>query len=122
MPGQRKRKRQRERERSGQADRFGPEAGRWELRYATRDESEWRAELGRLRTEEPDLDWDAIRVDMLCGRSTHPTTYQLSVFVPHAPEGDPHAPESAPGAPESDPRPTMTAPEPPGPTPPAERP
>ncbi|WP_318207973.1 hypothetical protein [Streptomyces sp. SJL17-1] len=86
MPGQRKRKRQRQQgfaELSREGDRFGPDAGRWELRYTTKDESEWRAELRRLRTEEPGLDRDAVRLDTLCGRSTHPTTYRLSVFVAH---------------------------------------
>ncbi|MFE5942150.1 hypothetical protein [Streptomyces sp. NPDC056480] len=96
MPGQRKRRRQRQRELvdlSRAADRFGPDAGRWELCYTTEDESEWQAELRRLRTEEPGLDWDAVRLDMLCGRSTHPTTYRLSLFVPHpAPERPPAAP------------------------------
>ncbi|MET7756314.1 hypothetical protein ABZT27_16620 [Streptomyces sp. NPDC005389] len=100
MPGQRKRKRQRQRELadlSGEADRFGPDAGRWELRYTTEDESEWQAELRRLRAEEPGLDWDVVRLDMLCGRSTHPTTYRLSVFTPHpAPEEHPAAPLTAP--------------------------
>ncbi|MFB6525959.1 MULTISPECIES: hypothetical protein [unclassified Streptomyces] len=104
MPGQRKRRRQRQRERadrSREADRFGPDAGRWELRYATTDESEWHAELRRLRTEEPGLDWDAVRLDMLCGRSTHPTTYRLSVFAPHpTPEEPPAAPVPPPDEPE----------------------
>ncbi|MFE6065904.1 hypothetical protein [Streptomyces sp. NPDC056525] len=101
MPGQRKRRRQRQRELadlSRESDRFGPDAGRWELRYATHDESEWQAELRRLRTEEPGLDPDAVRLDMLCGRSTHPTTYRLSVFVPHpAPEEPPCRAEPSSG-------------------------
>ncbi|MFD3992143.1 hypothetical protein [Streptomyces sp. NPDC058583] len=106
MPGQRKRKRQQQRELADfarEADRFGPDAGRWELRYSTRDESEWQAELRRLRTEEPGLDWDTVRLDMLCGRLAHPTTYRLSVFVLHpapaepaaAPLPDPEEPEKS---------------------------
>ncbi|MFF7203282.1 hypothetical protein [Streptomyces sp. NPDC008141] len=37
-----------------------------------------------MRADGEQIDWTAIRMDTLCGRSTHPTTYRLSLFVPAA--------------------------------------
>ncbi|MEV1061746.1 hypothetical protein [Streptomyces sp. NPDC050263] len=78
MPGQGKRRRGRQRGGAPQA------VGRWEALFETQDEPEFRTELRRLRAEHPEIDETAIRVDTFCGRSTHPTTYRLSVFVPAA--------------------------------------
>lgn len=50
--------------------------------FETQDESEWHAHLRRLRSAEEQIDWDLTRIDVLCGRLTHPTTYRLSLFVP----------------------------------------
>ena len=83
VPGQRKRKRQQE-GRQRDAARFAPEAGRWEALFETEDESESRAQVRRLRAENRQIDWAAVRMDSLCGRLVHPTTYRLSVFVPTA--------------------------------------
>lgn len=52
--------------------------------FETQDVSEWRARVRRLRADGEQIDWTAIRMDTLCGRSTHPTTYRLSLFVPAA--------------------------------------
>ncbi|POX49004.1 hypothetical protein C3489_25890 [Streptomyces sp. Ru71] len=82
MPGQRKRKRRQQAERQRAAERFAPEAGHWEVLFETRDEQEWHDHLRRVRAAAPHADWSAMRVDMLCGRLTHPTTYRLSRFVP----------------------------------------
>ncbi|WP_405983332.1 hypothetical protein [Streptomyces sp. NBC_00872] len=89
MPGQRKRKRRQQEGRQRAAARFAPEiateTGRWEVLFETQDESEWRVELQRLRTENSEnkqIDWTAVRLDTLCGRLTQPTTYRLSLFVP----------------------------------------
>ncbi|MFD0074445.1 hypothetical protein ACFVIY_18620 [Streptomyces sp. NPDC127166] len=82
MPGQRKRKKRQREALARQADRFGPDAGRWEVLYSTQDEPTLRAEMRRLFAGRPDLGEDEIRVDVLCGRLVHPTTYRLSVFVP----------------------------------------
>ncbi|MFG2132276.1 hypothetical protein ACGFNV_31305 [Streptomyces sp. NPDC048751] len=83
MPGQRKRKRQRYDEAQRAAARFTPDAGHWEVLFTTQDESEWHAYLHRLRTSDQRIDWPAVRVDILCGRLKQPTTYRLSLFVPH---------------------------------------
>ncbi|WP_369144961.1 hypothetical protein [Streptomyces sp. R44] len=82
MPGQRKRKKRQREALARHRDRFGPDAGHWEVVCSPQDETALRAEMRRLRAERPDLDEDAVRVDMLCGRLVHPTTYRLSVFVP----------------------------------------
>ncbi len=50
--------------------------------FETRDESEWHAHIRRLRASDPRIDWSAVRVDTLCGRLAHPTTFRLSLFVP----------------------------------------
>ncbi|RSS51663.1 hypothetical protein EF918_35505 [Streptomyces sp. WAC06614] len=83
VPGQRKRKRQQERERREWAERFGEGAGRWEAVFSTQDPDAWKAELQRLRREEPSIEWDTVRMDVFCGRLEHPNTYRLSVFVPY---------------------------------------
>jgi hypothetical protein len=74
MPGQRKRRRQ-----SAQAQHAD---GRWDVLLETRDRSELRAALLRLRAARPGLDAAAVRIDTLCGRSDRPTAYRLSLFVP----------------------------------------
>ncbi|MEH0544852.1 hypothetical protein QA802_17710 [Streptomyces sp. B21-105] len=61
----------------------------------TRDPSELRATLLRMRAEQPCVDAAAVRVDTLCGRSDRPTAYRLSLFVP-AP--GPPPPIRGPGA------------------------
>ncbi|MGW2382827.1 hypothetical protein [Streptomyces lincolnensis] len=45
----------------------------------TRDKAELRAHLHRLGEER--VDESMIRIDTLCGRLEHPTTYRLSRFV-----------------------------------------
>lgn len=60
--------------------------------FSTQDESEWHAYLRRLRASDTQIDWTATRVDMLCGRLIHPTTYRLSLFVPNS------APDSGQGS------------------------
>ncbi|MEU6198340.1 hypothetical protein [Streptomyces sp. NPDC047061] len=81
MPGQRRRSRQRKDEIRRVADRFAPEAGRWEVLFETRDEPEWREHIRRLRASDTQIDWSAARMDTLCGRLMQPTTYRLSLFV-----------------------------------------
>ncbi|MEV6399415.1 hypothetical protein AB0M39_32285 [Streptomyces sp. NPDC051907] len=83
MPGQRKRKQQRERRQRAGAG-FTPEAGRWEVLFETQDGRELHAEVRRLRADDRQLDWTSVRVDTFCGRLSQPTTYRLSLFVPHA--------------------------------------
>lgn len=85
MPGQRKRKQRRQRRQE-----FANGAGRWEVIFETRDPAEWRARLARLRAGDEPVDGSTVRVDTLCGRSTRPTTYRLSRFVPFIP-GEPTA-------------------------------
>jgi len=98
VPGQRKRKRQRQRQQQDEARRaaarFAPGAGRWEVLFETQDESEWQSHLRHLRASDTQIDWTAARVDMLCGRLVHPTTYRLSLFVPNS------APDSGQGSPD----------------------
>ncbi|MEU6375256.1 hypothetical protein [Streptomyces sp. NPDC046909] len=81
MPGQRKRKRQQGGGRQA-AVSTGPGAGRWQVIFETQDESEWHAHLRRLRAGSERIDWARTRIDTLCGRLLHPTTYRLSLFVP----------------------------------------
>ncbi|WP_326704448.1 hypothetical protein [Streptomyces cyaneofuscatus] len=83
MPGQRKRRRQPPGEPRPSAERFAPEAGHWSVLSETRDASEHRAYVRRLRAEGSGIDWSAVRVDTLCGRLKQPTTYRLSLFVPN---------------------------------------
>ncbi|PKV82897.1 hypothetical protein [Streptomyces sp. TLI_146] len=56
--------------------------------FETQDETEWREHVHLLRASEEQLDWSAVRVDMLCGRLMQPTTYRLSLFIPD-PVADP---------------------------------
>ncbi|MGW8329315.1 hypothetical protein ACWGLE_15575 [Streptomyces sp. NPDC055897] len=77
MPGQRKRKRQRERA----AQARSPQAGRWKPVFSTQDETELRAQVGRMCAEGEVTDPSMIRVDMACGRLRSATSYQLSLFV-----------------------------------------
>ncbi|MCD7441377.1 hypothetical protein K4B79_24525 [Streptomyces lincolnensis] len=79
MPGQGKRKRRQQTERQRAAARTAPDAGRWEVTLETRDKAELRAHLHRLGEER--VDESMIRIDTLCGRLEHPTTYRLSRFV-----------------------------------------
>ncbi|MFF2432501.1 hypothetical protein [Streptomyces mirabilis] len=81
MPGQRKRKRQQEAGRQQAAARFA-EAGHWDVLIETQDESDWHAQVRRLRAENQQIDWTEVRIDTLCGRGLQPTTYRLSLFVP----------------------------------------
>ncbi|MFI0780129.1 hypothetical protein [Streptomyces sp. NPDC021212] len=78
MPGQRKRRRHRQQE-------FAAGAGRWEVIFETQDAAEWRARPARMWAGQEPVDWSSVRVDTLCGRSTRPTTYRLSRFVPGEP-------------------------------------
>ncbi|GGW67617.1 hypothetical protein GCM10010381_60730 [Streptomyces xantholiticus] len=82
VPGQRKRKRQRQDAGQQAALRTGPGAGRWQVIFETHDESKWHAHLRRLRAGTEQTDWAMTRIDTLCGRLTHPTTYRLSLFIP----------------------------------------
>jgi hypothetical protein len=77
------------------AARFAPDAGRWEVLFETQDESQWHAHLRRLRESDAQIDWTAVRVDMLCGRPVRPTTFRLSLFVPN------FAPDSGQGSPDN---------------------
>ncbi|MGN9795694.1 hypothetical protein ACTMTU_31960 [Streptomyces sp. OZ13] len=86
MPGQRKRKR---RQQDASRRVTAPGAGRWDVVFETQDASEFRAHLRRLRSADVGIDWATARIDTLCGRVVHPTTYRLSLFVP-----DPEAPIS----------------------------
>jgi hypothetical protein len=81
VPGQRKRKRQQEASRQQAAARFA-EAGHWDVLIETQDESDWHAQVRRLRAENQQIDWTAVRIDTFCGRMLQPTTYRLSLFVP----------------------------------------
>ncbi|MGW6833326.1 hypothetical protein ACWGCI_07925 [Streptomyces sp. NPDC054949] len=75
MPGQRARREREAAARRRRAER----AGHWERRFVTDDRTRFREEAEALR-HQGFADED-IRIDMLCGRLTHPTTYVLSVFV-----------------------------------------
>ncbi|MCD9878709.1 hypothetical protein [Streptomyces guryensis] len=81
MPGQRKRKHREREERRHAAERDALEPGHWKVVFETQDESEWRAQLRRLRATDRRMNWSTARVDTLCGRLRQPTTYRLSVFV-----------------------------------------
>ncbi len=82
VPGQRKRKRQQRGAGQQAAMREGSGTGRWQVIFETQDESEWHAHLRRLRAGTERIDWAMTRIDTLCGRLVHPTTYRLSLFVP----------------------------------------
>lgn len=79
VPGQGKRRRRQEAERQRIAARTAPDLGQWEVVFETRDPAELRARLHSLRQAR--VDEATIRIDTLCGRLTHPTTYRLSRYV-----------------------------------------
>ncbi|MFZ3471008.1 hypothetical protein ACODT3_21580 [Streptomyces sp. 4.24] len=81
MPGQRKRKHSQER--AHQRTRDTP--GRWEPLFSTQDQAELAEYVRRLRSEDTVTDLTQLRIDTFCGRLTHPSTYQVSLFVPDAP-------------------------------------
>ncbi|WP_327253301.1 hypothetical protein [Streptomyces sp. NBC_01244] len=80
MPGQRKRARTRSRIRATQRTADAP--GRWEPLFSTTEQSELRTYLDRLRADGTVTDPSQLRIDLLCGRLAHPTTYRVSLFVP----------------------------------------
>ncbi|MFJ7272596.1 hypothetical protein ACIQV3_39205 [Streptomyces sp. NPDC099050] len=80
MPRQRKRARARSRIRATQ--RTADARGRWEPMFSTTEQSEVRAYVGRLRADGTFTDPSQLRIDLLCGRLVHPSTYQVSLFVP----------------------------------------
>jgi hypothetical protein len=82
MARQRERRRLRQEEAQRAATRLAPDAGHWKVLFETRDESEWNAHIRRLRASRTRIDWTAVRLDRLCGRQTHPTTFRLSLFIP----------------------------------------
>ncbi|MFF0387571.1 hypothetical protein ACFYS8_02630 [Kitasatospora sp. NPDC004615] len=91
MPGQKKRKRKHQELAQQFAARFAPDAGSWQVQFATQDAGEWKAYLRELGTAEPDLDWSTLRMDEFCGRGDHPDSYRLSRFLPHPePAPEPH--------------------------------
>ncbi|WP_310726735.1 hypothetical protein [Streptomyces sp. N2A] len=79
VPGQEKRRRRQQAESQRLAARTAPDAGQWEVIVETRDETEMRTQLHRLR--EAGIEGSMIRIDTLCGRLALPTTYRLSRFV-----------------------------------------
>lgn len=80
MPGRRRR---REREARRAEARTAREArSRWEVLFETTDEADWHAYHRRGRGKPVGLSEEDLRVDVLCGRGAHPTTYRLSVLVP----------------------------------------
>ncbi|MEU7023797.1 hypothetical protein ABZ990_24495 [Streptomyces sp. NPDC046203] len=104
MPGQRKRRQRQQAGARRAAERFdarfGPEAGRWEVRFGASDEVEWRARLTQFLSAEPQLNVEDIRIDRHCGRLVTPDYRQLSVFVRHdSPSAAPSADERETGAP-----------------------
>ncbi|MFF3215346.1 hypothetical protein ACFYYB_32475 [Streptomyces sp. NPDC002886] len=78
MPGQRKRARSRIRATQRTADA----RGRWEPLFSTTEESEVRAYVARLRADGTATDPSQLRIDLFCSRLEHPSTYQVSLFVP----------------------------------------
>ncbi|MFB7979944.1 hypothetical protein [Streptomyces vinaceus] len=79
MPGQQKRKRSRERaHRRATAVR-----GHWEPLFSTREHGEVKEYVRRLATERG-ISPECVRIDQFCGRTVHPTSYRVSVFVPEA--------------------------------------
>ncbi|MFE2287791.1 hypothetical protein ACFXDJ_26955 [Streptomyces sp. NPDC059443] len=80
MPGQRKRKRSQERARR----RTRGTPGRWEPLFSTGDQAELKDHLRRLSADGTVTGPSQLRIDQLCGRLVHPTTYRVSIFVPEA--------------------------------------
>ena len=56
--------------------------GAWEVVFSAHEQVELKAFLDRLRTEGRLPDPDLLRIDVLCGRLAHLTSYQVSVFRP----------------------------------------
>ncbi|MEU3772356.1 hypothetical protein AB0F11_03890 [Streptomyces sp. NPDC032472] len=81
MPGQRKRKRARGR---GLRESELP-PGHWEPLPSTQDQTELRAYVRRLHEEHTVTDPRLLRIDIFCGRLHHPTTHQISIYVPDDP-------------------------------------
>ncbi|GHE54645.1 hypothetical protein GCM10017778_43550 [Streptomyces vinaceus] len=77
MPGQQKRKRSRERAHR----RAAAVRGHWEPLFSTQEHGEMKEYVRRLRSERG-VDPECVRIDQFCGRTIHPTTYRVSVFVP----------------------------------------
>ncbi|MFD7629715.1 hypothetical protein ACFV7Q_27445 [Streptomyces sp. NPDC059851] len=92
MPGQRKRKRKH----AGEHARNQPTVpGRWQPIFSTQAHAELKAEITRLHeTGTVTHAWE-LRCDMFCGRLEHPTTYQLSIFIPE--NTGRHQPQTAAG-------------------------
>ncbi|MFZ3498294.1 hypothetical protein ACODT5_34575 [Streptomyces sp. 5.8] len=78
MPGQRKRKHRRERAHH----RTREVLGYWETLFSTGDQAELREYIRRLYAEGTVTDPERLRLSTLCGRLAHPTTYEVSHFVP----------------------------------------
>ncbi|MBP5892783.1 hypothetical protein F3K32_22895 [Streptomyces sp. LBUM 1483] len=78
MPEQRRRRRRQQAEARRTAARFASDSGRWEVLFETQDASEWHTHLRRLRASDDQIDGTAARLDRLCGRDTHPTTFRPS--------------------------------------------
>ncbi|MFF3861798.1 hypothetical protein [Streptomyces sp. NPDC002209] len=77
MPGQQKRKRSRERAHR----RAAAVPGHWEPLFSTQVHAEMKEYIRHLYTER-EIAPECVRIDQFCGRLTHPTTYQVSIFVP----------------------------------------
>ncbi|WP_328739792.1 hypothetical protein OHA91_21750 [Streptomyces erythrochromogenes] len=80
MPGQRRRRQRQQRH----DERHRPECvpGRWEPLFETQGHTELQQFLRRFQEEGRVTDPAHIRIDTLCGRLTHPTTYRVSAYVP----------------------------------------
>lgn len=65
-------------------ERTADTRGRWELLFSTTEQVELREYVRRLRIDGTAIDPSRLRIDNLCGRHTHPSTYQVSLFVPEA--------------------------------------
>ncbi|MEV6729668.1 MULTISPECIES: hypothetical protein [unclassified Streptomyces] len=79
MPGQRKRKRSRERSQR----RVQDIPGHWEPLFSTQVQAEMKEYVRRLIAEGKVTNPELLRIDQFCGRLVHPTSYRVSVFVPH---------------------------------------
>lgn len=80
MPGQRKRKQKQRRD----WERSRPDRvpGHWEPLFSTQVHSELKEFTRRLHEEGTVTDPAQLRIDMFCGRLTHPSSYRVSVYVP----------------------------------------
>ncbi|MFK0191241.1 hypothetical protein [Kitasatospora sp. NPDC090308] len=86
MPGQRKRERRQDGERRRHAEEHT--GWQWHPLHSTQDADALRAYLRSCP-----YDASHLRVDTLCGRLAHPTTYRVSVLMPPgAPPSDQEAP------------------------------